>query len=162
MLSPPCRRLQSNGRASAQAEKGPRWSAVGPFRLFQDGTALFHPGAPSSLMEEWGGQLLAAVPCTRSHPSTLSWRLVRKCDARNPGLAVLLLADAVLLELLVQVRAGSADGVGGGGDVPLVVAQLLHQEGALGGLLEVAQRGGRFRRRGAGPLTGSPQHAVQV
>src|SRR5262249_10346777 len=74
--------------------------------------------------------------------------------------AVLLLADLVLLELLVQVRARGADGGGGRGDVPGVLLELAHQERSLGGLLEVAERPrGRRRRR---LLTRPPQHLPEV
>jgi hypothetical protein len=52
------------------------------------------------------------------------------------------LRDAVLLELLVEVAAGRADHLGGLRDVPVVLAQLLDEERALGRLLELAQRAG--------------------
>src|SRR5947209_2866853 len=79
-------------------------------------------------------------------------------------LAVLLLADAVVLELLVQVGARGADGGGGSGDVPAALAQLLDQEGALGGFLEVLERARGF---GGGSATGATvggaaQHVGQV
>ena len=69
--------------------------------------------------------------------------------ARSEALAVLLLADAVGLELLVEVRARRADGGGGGRDVPAALAQLLDQERALGAFLEVAQRRGAPRPAGS-------------
>src|SRR5262245_25379985 len=69
---------------------------------------------------------------------SLRKRFRRQALTRAERLPVLLLADPVLLELLVQIRARGADGGGGGRDVPLVLLQLRDQERALGGLLEVA------------------------
>src|SRR5438093_8052999 len=71
----------------------------------------------------------------------------RPTSGNRPS-AVLLLADPVLLELLVEVRARGADGVGGGGDVPLVLAELLDEERPLGRFLEVAERARGLGRAG--------------
>src|SRR5688572_24505486 len=80
------------------------------------------------------------------------------------GLAVLLLADRVLLELLVQVRARGPDRGGGGGDVPAALAQLLHDERALGRGLEVLQRAGGLSGGGAGVggHARAPQHVGEM
>src|SRR4029434_2689807 len=61
-------------------------------------------------------------------------------------LAVTFLADLILLKLLVQVAARRADHFGRARDVPAVLAELLHQEGALGRLLELTQRPGFLAR----------------
>src|SRR5258708_39866598 len=67
-----------------------------------------------------------------------------------------LLRDGVLLELLVEVAARRADDLGGLGNVPGVLPELLDEKLTLGGLLELAQGpGGEVTvagfRRGGGP-----------
>src|SRR5262249_4027412 len=73
---------------------------------------------------------------------------------RQERSTVLLRADSVLLELLGGVRARRADGGGGGGDVPLALPELVHQEGSFRRSLEVLQGGGRLgsARRLARPM----------
>src|ERR1700752_4861012 len=61
-------------------------------------------------------------------------------------LSVYFLLDPVLFQLLVEIAARRVERLRGLRDVPVVFAQLLHQERALGGLLELAQRTGRRRR----------------
>ena|SRR6185369_14657438 len=62
-------------------------------------------------------------------------------------LAIDLLRNPVLLQLLVKVAARRADDFGGLRDVPVVLAQLANEERPLGGLLELAQRAGPFLLR---------------
>ena len=61
------------------------------------------------------------------------------------GLPVHFLLDSVLFELFVQVASGRVDQFGRARDVPVVLAQLLHEIGSLGGVLELAQRAGPSR-----------------
>src|SRR5919197_5866224 len=76
--------------------------------------------------------------------------------------AVLFLADPVLLEFFVEVGTRCADGRRRGRDVPLALAQLLDEEGALGRLLEVAQRRGALDRGRALARRGAPEHFGEV
>src|SRR5215510_14205259 len=69
-----------------------------------------------------------------------------KAQGPRTFLSVDFLLDAVLLELLVQIAARRVDDLGGFRDVPGVLAQLLHEIRALGGVFE------RTQRRGAGRL----------
>ena len=69
------------------------------------------------------------------------------------ALAIHLLRDSVLLQLLVQIAARRADHFRRLRDVPVVLAEFADEERPLGGLLELAQRAGAIlslsgRRRG--------------
>ncbi len=57
------------------------------------------------------------------------------------------MADLVLLELLVEVASGGADNLSGLRDVPTVVAEFLHEKGALARFFELFERT-RFGLRG--------------
>jgi hypothetical protein len=78
----------------------------------------------------WLAATIDSTPGRPVQPSCLSIRLLR---------------DLILLELLVQIAARRADHLGRLRDVPPVLAQLAHQEIALGVLLELPQRP-RLRR----------------
>ena len=69
-------------------------------------------------------------------------------------LAVGLLRDPILLELLVQIAARRVDQVGRLRDVPAGLAQLLHEERPLGHFLVLAQRAGLPEARS---LSGGPR-----
>src|SRR6266545_2396379 len=63
----------------------------------------------------------------------------QKSSISNSPSPILLLRDSVLLELLVQIAPRGPDDLRGLRDVPVVLAELADQEGALGRLLELAQ-----------------------
>jgi hypothetical protein len=82
--------------------------------------------------------LPAVAPCgapARRSSGRLRYRTISDCT-----LTVSFLTDRVLLELLVEVAAGRADHLGGLRDIPAVLTQFFDQPGALGRLLELAQR----------------------
>lgn len=81
-------------------------------------------------------------------PCGASDRDLGKLDgAERLHLSVRLLANRVLLELFVKVAAGGADDLGGLRDVPAVVAEFLHEKGALARFFEFFERA-RFGLRG--------------
>src|SRR5512139_4108977 len=95
-----------------------------------------------------GGLAVACGPGRRRPSGPTAAELSKSCPERDAHERVRLtrfsgvglLPDVVLLELLVQVAARRADDLGGLRDVPAVLAQLLHQVGALGRLLELPER----------------------
>ena len=65
---------------------------------------------------------------------------------KRERLPVHFLLDPVLFEFLIEIAARGVDHLGGLGNIPAVLPQLLHQVRALGGVLELAQCPHRARR----------------
>ena len=69
-------------------------------------------------------------------PTTTAWGL--ELGIWDFPLAVYLLLDSVLFELLVEITSRRIQRFGGLRNVPVVLAELLDEEGAFGSLLELS------------------------
>src|SRR3954452_17700027 len=97
-------------------------------------------------MREWCGSARAISRNTVSPPTPESKTPIGAASGairavRRHHRAAAFALDVVLLDLLVQIRARGIDGLGGLGDVPAVLAELGKDEGLLGFVLEILERG---------------------
>src|SRR5207248_9152320 len=105
---------------------------------------------PADALSGYSGQAPAGLP-TEARSAKVGDRLA-DCDgplSQANRLAVDFLLDSVLFQFFIEIAARRIERLGGLRDVPVVVAQLLDEERALGGFLELAQCAGRRCRAAA-------------